>query len=45
VFVKRRRNGWAVLTETPLIANGTEISRIGGGVKIINTERKVQVPR
>jgi hypothetical protein len=28
--------------ESPLIANGAEISRIGGFVKIAKTERKVQ---
>jgi hypothetical protein len=31
--------------ESPLIANGAEISRIGGFVKIEKNERKVQAPR
>jgi hypothetical protein len=31
--------------ESPLIANGAEISRIGGRVKIAKIERKVQAPR
>jgi hypothetical protein len=33
------------LIESPLIANGVEISRIGGFVKIAKIERKVQAPR
>jgi hypothetical protein len=35
----------SVLMESPLIANGAEISRIGGFVKISKIERKVQAPR
>jgi hypothetical protein len=31
--------------ESPLIANGAEISRIDGFVKIAKIERKVQAPR
>jgi hypothetical protein len=31
--------------ELPLIANGAEISRIGGGDKIVKIERKVLAPR
>jgi hypothetical protein len=34
-----------ILMETPLIANGAEISRIDGFVKIAKIERKVQAPR
>jgi hypothetical protein len=30
--------------ESPLIANGAEISRVGGFVKIAKIERKVQAP-
>jgi hypothetical protein len=30
--------------KTPLIANGAEISRIGGFVKVAKIERKVQAP-
>jgi hypothetical protein len=41
----RRLNGYTVLMEAPLIANGAEISRIGGGVEIAKIERKVQAPR
>ena len=33
------------LMKSPLIANGTEISRIGGFVEIVKIERKVQAPR
>ena len=36
-------NRCTVLMESPLIANGTEISRIGGFVKIAKIERKVQL--
>jgi hypothetical protein len=35
----------SVLMESPLIANGAEISSIHGFVKIIKIERKVQAPR
>jgi len=31
--------------ESPLIANGAELSRIGGFVTIAKIERKVQAPR
>ena len=34
-------NGCTVIMESPLIANGAEISRIGGFVKIAKIERKV----
>jgi hypothetical protein len=41
----KRSNGYTGLMESPLIANGAEIFRIGGGVKIAKIERKVQAPR
>jgi hypothetical protein len=31
--------------ESPLIANGAEIYRIGGGVKLAKIERKEHAPR
>jgi hypothetical protein len=34
-----------ILMENPLIANGTEISRIASFVKIAKIELKVQAPR
>jgi hypothetical protein len=34
-----------ILMESPLIANGAEISRIDGFVKISKIERKAQAPR
>jgi hypothetical protein len=36
-------NGCTVLMENPLIANGAEISRVDGLVKIAKIERKVQL--
>jgi hypothetical protein len=45
VGVMGRSNEYKVLMESPLIANGAEISRTDGGVKITKTERKVQAPR
>jgi hypothetical protein len=36
----RRPNGCPVLMEAPLIANGVEISRIGGFVKIAEPNEK-----
>ena len=36
-------NGCTVIMESPLIANGAEISRIGGFVKNLNIERKAQL--
>jgi hypothetical protein len=36
-------NGYTVLMESPLIANGAELSRIGGFVKISKIKRKVQL--
>jgi hypothetical protein len=38
-------NTCSVLMKSPLIANGAEISRIGGFVKIAKIERKFQAPR
>jgi hypothetical protein len=38
-------NTFSVLMESPQIANGAEISRIDGFVKIAKIERKVQAPR
>jgi hypothetical protein len=35
----RGPNGYKFLMEMPQIANGNEISRIGGGVKITKIER------
>jgi hypothetical protein len=39
-----KSNNCSVLMESPLIANGAEISRVGGFVKIAKIERKVQAP-
>jgi hypothetical protein len=41
----KRLNGYTVLMKPPLIANGAEIPRIGGGVEIAKIEQKVQAPR
>ena len=38
-------NSNTFLMGTPLIANGADISRIEGFVKIAKIERKVQAPR
>jgi hypothetical protein len=40
---KKRSNGCIVLMESTLIANGAEISRIDGYVKIAKIIRKVQL--
>jgi hypothetical protein len=45
VCVMRRSNECTILIEFLLIANGAEISRIGGGVKIAKIVRLVQAPR
>jgi hypothetical protein len=45
VCVMKRLNVCLVLMEEPPIANGAEISRIDGAVKIVKIERKVQAPR
>jgi hypothetical protein len=45
LFLLQLNGGCKVLMESPLIANGAEISRIGGFVKIEKIERKVQAPR
>jgi hypothetical protein len=36
-------NGRKILMESPLIANGAEISRIGGFVKVSKIKRNVQL--
>jgi hypothetical protein len=41
----KKVNSCSILMESPLIANGAEISRIDGFVKIALIERQVLVPR
>jgi hypothetical protein len=38
-------NTCSIAMENPLIANGTEISRIDGFVKTAKIERKIRAPR
>jgi hypothetical protein len=41
----KKPNACTVFMESPLIANGAEVPRIDGGVKIAKIERKAQAPR